>query len=147
MSLSVWRFTDLHFHDCHQNWHHQHFWPDSRQHLSAIIFDNDRHLHLINIWRFIESMSHHNLRTKQVPRVRHNINAEEVKGHQRRTTCSITCHSRTMAISSNSTVNPLDSMALLVQFGPTGRLCYVFTGQDPLVLVEDPLSHDNSKNC
>ena len=86
-------------------------------------------------------MSHHNLRSRQVPRVTHNIG----RGNGRRRRPQLEHHvfsngngpdatGNLINLNAHNVVNPT---AQRVQTGPTGRLCDVFTGQDPLVLVED----------
>ena len=86
-------------------------------------------------------MSHHNLRSRQVPRVTHNIGQRNGKG--RRTTMehhvfgngnTPDATGNLIDLNARTVANPT---APRVQTGPTGRLCDVFTGQDLLVLVED----------
>ena len=87
-------------------------------------------------------MSHHNLRSRQVPRVTHNIGQRNGRGGRRTTmehhvfgndnTADAT--GNLIDLNARTVANPT---APRVQTAHTGRLCDVFTGQDPLVLVED----------
>ena len=85
-------------------------------------------------------MSHHNLRTRQVPRVTHNINQ---RGRGRRPPVENHVFDHNTPTEANGNLIDLNGQPIgnptapRVQTGPTGRLCDVFTGQDPLVLVED----------